>query len=357
MRDEAGLPLEGLYLHLVRSGFPVSIREYQDALAALRAGYGVGGREDLRWLCEALWARTDQEVSRLQRLFRALPRPTPEQVREWAGEPRAAEPSRPTEGGSAGGAVPRAARPAPEGMPIVEFAPAAQAGVGLPRARVPVAAGEAFIFTPRPLISLRALIVAWRRFRLTQRSGPRVELDLDATVAEKCRRGTLLEPVLLPARRNQARLMVLVDASPSMVAWRHMNALWAESLEGSQLARHGLHFFDNVPDRLCPSDTLARPVPLAEMLQAHPERPALIVSDAGAARGRLVRDRLEQTRELVERARSTWQPMAWLNPMPRARWGGSSAERIARIRGLAMFELSPDGLIHAVDYLRGKRSA
>lgn len=56
-----------------------------------------------------------------------------------------------------------------------------------------------------------------------------------------------------------------------------------------------------------------------------------------------------------EKLRPDWHPVAWLNPMPRHRWAGTTAARIAALPGLAMAELCQDGLIEAVDCLRGKR--
>jgi uncharacterized protein with von Willebrand factor type A (vWA) domain len=355
---DRAVPLEGLYLHLVRNGFPLSVRDFEDALTALRQGHGLHRRDDLRWLCEALWARTDQEVIRLERLFRAFPRPSREEIRALTGEgartgetsaTQQSERSRETPGETT-------TKPAQQG-PAIDFGTPIESGLGLPRAQIGRRADDVFIFTPRPLVSLRALIVAWRRFRLAQRFGPPVELDIEATISEQCRRGMLAEPKLIPARRNQARLAVLVDASPSMVPWRHMSQLVADSLDASQLGHAAIYFFDNTPEEdLHETDALNRPVPLATALQDHRQCALLVVSDAGAARGRIDRGaRLRQTRRFVERVRSEWFPIAWLNPMLRRRWSATTAERIAALPGIGMFELNDDGLIHAVDYLRGKR--
>jgi uncharacterized protein with von Willebrand factor type A (vWA) domain len=356
---DRAVPLEGLYLHLVRNGFPLSVRDFQDALAALRQGHGLHRRDDLRWLCQTLWARTDQEAIRLERLFRAFPRPSREQIRALTGEgTRTGETGQPQRG-EPGRELPaeRSPEPAQQG-PAIDFGAPTESGVGLPRAQVNRAADDAFIFTPRTLVSLRALIVAWRRFRVAQRCGPPVELDIEATITEQCRRGTLVEPTLLPARRNQARLAVLVDASPSMVSWRPMNQLIVDSLDASQLGHAAIYFFDNTPEEdLHETDALNRPVPLAKALQDHPHCALLVVSDAGAARGRNDRGaRLRETFRFIKKVRGEWTPIAWLNPMRRPRWSGTTAERIARLPGLGMFELNDDGLIHAVDYLRGKRS-
>ena len=41
--------------------------------------------------------------------------------------------------------------------------------------------------------------------------------------------------------------------------------------------------------------------------------------------------------------------------MPRARWKGTSAADIAKLKAVAMYPFTDDGLIQAVDFLRGKR--
>ena len=217
-RDDDPLPLQSLYLHLVRAGFALSVRDYEDALRAIRLGHGAGGRAQLLALCSALWARGDEELMRLQAVFRAFARPTPEAVRQLSGR---ADPAAPASGPAAptvGLAAPAAQseRQAAPATPRAEFVAATETGVALPSVRTDGRAQQAWLLQPRPPLALRALVIAWRRYRLAQRSGPPVELDIDATVQAQCRSGWLLQPVLVPARRNQARLLVLVDASPSM---------------------------------------------------------------------------------------------------------------------------------------------
>ncbi|MBS0150203.1 MAG: hypothetical protein JSR31_04635 [Nitrospira sp.] len=353
------LPLEGLFLHLVRNGFPLSVRDYQDAIVALRLGHGTLTRDRLRWLCETLWAHTDEERIRLARLFRDLPQPTPEAIRTMTGvrEQEVTTPASPRETAEAETMVPRNEDQEEGRAPSVEFASAAEpGGVGLPQAVVPSALRQSHILTPRPSVSLRQMIVTWRRFRLARRFGPKVQLDIDATIAEKSRRGTLVEPVLVPARRNQARLLVLFDASPSMVPWCGMGKMVADSFGRSQLGFTAIYYFNNDPeDGLFDSERLTRPKLPQDVAREHPGCALLVVGDAGAARGRTDRERVRSTRRFVQRAYDTsWWPIAWLNPMPRSRWAGNSAARIAIIPGIAMFELKEDGLVQAVDHLRGK---
>jgi uncharacterized protein with von Willebrand factor type A (vWA) domain len=351
---DSRLPLQGLYLHLLRSGFPVSVRDYQDALVALRRGYGSPTRADLHWLCTTLWARTEHEVSRLDRLFREFPWPSADDVDEALGRPAA----RVVTGGRRAS---RAARAAAEvarerDVPAIEFAVPSESGVGLPSAATPERSGEVFIFTRRPLLPLRALIIAWRRLRFAQRSGPPVELDLDATIAEQARTGMLLEPVLVPARCNQARLVVLVDQAPEMATWRHMTRPIAEALSISQLAHTAVYYFDAAPDdELFAHETLSRPVAITRLLRDHPGSSLTMVSDAGAVAGSRDRERVARVRRFVAAVRDEWSPIAWLNPLPRERWKGTSAAHIARLKTVSMYQFSDDGLIQAVDFLRGKR--
>jgi hypothetical protein len=356
MSDAETLPLEGLYLHLVRAGFALSVRDYTDALAALRRGHGVGRRDRLLWLATTLWARGDLEVSRIEALFRQFAPPSSDEVRALVGDAGAADAAwsagppaapLPESGGAGGGAAPASA-------PLLEFSAAVPGTGGLPVVRHVREPARHYVFEPRPLVSQRALTIAWRRFRRAQRSGPRTELDVDATIAERCRSGWLLEPVLVAPRRNQARLVVLVDASASMLPWRATGRLVAASLPAGLLAHTRLLYFDNDPrEGLYEHDGLTGHVALDAALRQEADCVALVVGDAGAARGRLDRERVAGTGDFLRRARGRWPAIAWLNPMPRRRWAGSSAERSARDPGCAMFEFTEDGLTRAVDVLRG----
>lgn len=350
-------PLEGLFLHLVRSGFPLSVRDYEDALAALRLGHGTLTRERLHRLCETLWAHSDEERIHLARLFRDLPRPTPEAIRAMTHTCQPEESGPPAAAGTERAKPAGESRQEPAPAPVVEFAAAAEAGgIGLPQAAIPPELLQPHVLTPRPAVGLRQMIVTWRRFRLARRSGPKVQLDIAATIAEKCRCGTLTEPVLVAERSNLARLLVLFDASPSMAPWRGTGAVVGDSLGRSQLGHAAIHYFDNDPaEGLFESARLMRPQSLRDVARQHPACALLVIGDAGAARGRSDRERIRSTRTFAELARDAgWWPIAWLNPMPRPRWAGSSAARIAAIPGIAMFEFTEDGLILAVDHLRGK---
>lgn len=348
------LPLEYLFFCLVRKGFPLTFSDYQDALRALVRSWGLLTRERLFWLLEALWARTDEERRQLHLLFRDFPFPDADEIAIWAGSDKTdkgeiVQPSQED--------VLESASTGQTKVPQIQFAAPSQAGLGLPQARVLPISGERFVLQSRPQVSLRSLIITWRRFRIASRTGPKIELDFAATISEQCRCGALVHPILIPARRNQARLVVLMDASPSMAPWRGMNRLLHESIRESHLGMGTIYYFYNVPDRFFETETLTQPVSLNSAFEQHGASTLLVISDAGAARGSHIRERIKTTCILLEGFAGYWRPIVWVNPMPHQRWKGTSAERIARFPGVAMFELTENGLTQAIDVLRGQRSA
>jgi Uncharacterized protein conserved in bacteria len=359
---EQELVLRGVFTFLVGSGFRLSVRDYQDALQALRAGYGLHRRDQLLWLCQTLWARSDDEVRLLTRLFRQFPLPTAAEVAKWTGtdgERAKSEEDQVHDATDASRTHEDEGSRADEivTVPGVQFTAHGESGLGLPRAMVRLIPSEAFIFTIRPILPLRTLIIIWRRFRLALRTGPKVELDIEATIAERSRTGVLTTPVLVPERCNQARLVVLFDVSDSMVPWEHFRKMLVASLAESQLGQAIVYYFHNVPDQVVyQSDTLTEPLTLSGALKQHPHSTLLIVSDGGAARGRRNRARFRETHQALLAMRRYWQPIAWINPMPKRRWIGSSAEEISRLPYVVMFELTEDGLTSAIDVLRGQRS-
>jgi uncharacterized protein with von Willebrand factor type A (vWA) domain len=345
--DESALL--GLFRYLVGRGFPLSVRDYEDALRALQCGYGLNHRDNLRWLCEQLWARTEDEVRHLHRVFE-----------EFAGPPSdvaAARPSSaPTVASQERGDEQKRSR-GQRRPPVVttEFVASRESGSRLPAAPGRIEAHEPFIFTPRPVISLRSLIIAWRRYRMPLRAGPPVELDIEATVEAQSRSGALTEPVRIPARRNLARLLIVFDTSPSMAAWASLIPLVTTSLGEGRLGFATMYYCDNVPRNvLYATPRLTAPRRLQDVLNEQPSCSLLMVSDAGAARGRNNGERVTQMRSFLTQVHTAWKPVAWANPMPRERWRGTSAERISRIPGVHMVELTEDGLIAAVDILRGR---
>lgn len=369
--------LLGLFRELKAHGVPVGVRDYLDGIEALRLGFGHGDRAALRDLAVALWGRSDEERRLISRWFDVLPAPDAALADAIdaslsgpdtrASDGTASNGITPPPGrGPASGAAPPVRPPPVEAeaqaaearaaMARVAFA-AAREGSGLPIPRLATTPqiSEDYVLIPQPLVSPRDLAVLWRRYRRSTRHGPRTELDLAATLRERCRRGLLCQPVCRPRRSNSARLLILADASPSMDPWRPFLATLAESLPLGRLAQAGLHYFNNLPRRqLFTTPGLARPAERDEILRRHAGAGLLLVSDAGSARGVLNRRRALQTAAFLEEARRFFPAAVWLNPMPQSRWAGTTAGLIAD-GPVRMLPLDATHLLRAIDILRGNK--
>ena len=65
-------------------------------------------------------------------------------------------------------------------------------------------------------LDLRQMRVALRRMRQLTRRGPQVELDLDETIDETCKNAGEIELVFRAPRRNDVRLLLLMDVGGTM---------------------------------------------------------------------------------------------------------------------------------------------
>ena len=80
----------------------------------------------------------------------------------------------------------------------------------------------------------------------------------------------------------------------------------------------------------------------------------LIISDAGAARRGYSPYRIEETQTFLDILFQRVRYAAWLNPMPKQRWTGTTAAEVAQM--IPMFGCNRAGLSSAIDVLRGRKS-
>jgi uncharacterized protein with von Willebrand factor type A (vWA) domain len=204
-------------------------------------------------------------------------------------------------------------------------------------------------------ITRRHMNGAWRHYRRMQRRGVPTMIDVAATVAEMARTGIFLAPVLVPRRVNFARLLILQDEGGSMVPFRRITRPLLESALQGGLARVEVAWFHDVPGAtLYRDNALNQPVAFERAVDPYREAAILIVSDGGAARGRLDPRRVTDTVNVLRLLRAVTQNIAWLNPTPRARWAGTTAGEIADAGAMPMFPLKRHGLDAAIDVLRGR---
>ncbi|MBI4671507.1 MAG: CoxE, partial [Chloroflexi bacterium] len=321
---ETDLPLLDLFDRLRNADLPLGIDEYRTLLRALQLGFGTRDEKELRRVCKILWVKSpadeaifDYHFDRLLKEWEparrvaettvettAMQEPETTQPRadrqrdagQLKAEPQVTTPP-PREQVTAPGDAGSGAQPIQEQDPekMRELHAALQARE-IPLKRF-VLAGEYFPVTAREMKQ------NWRYLRRMVREGPATELDVELTVKKIGRDGVLLEPVLLPERINRTELLLLIDQGGSMVPFHALARRLVETaVGGGRLGRAGVYYFHNVPLRhLYLNSTLSEARAVQQVI--HPLRRertvVMFFSDAGAARGGLNPERIEQTKNFL----------------------------------------------------------
>ena len=374
--------IHSLFIALRRRGFELTLDDVETLRLALRAGFGWESRQALCALLAALWAKSRQEQALLTQLFAQV---IPVDILEaWQMTPAAAEPQAPTAPTVTVQLPSRATAPT-----VVETRPPSGRSLG----NIPL---DEALLSRRPLLLLphfpltaREVAQAWRRLRRSVREGPRVELDINATIAQRSRLGLVTSAVLVPRRRNAARLLLLVDREGSMTPFHSFVAHVCEAIcHAGHLEQVQTYYFYDQPatgadrtllDRLAPGPRptldallpdlpplqrgviyndagLDCPWPVEGLLAQLTGMTAVVVcSDAGAARGQYDLERLLDTVAFLKALRLHTPHVVWLNPLPSPYWTGSTAAQLAR--HVPMFPLDRAGMHRAVQVLRGGQYA
>ncbi len=370
-----------------RLGLPIGMEEYFLLLRALRMGKGVVGREALLQLCETLWVKNERQRQVFRQYFQ-------EQIRddlraatailealEATSPPPGKEPDKPPE------VKPDAPDPEikeqknaeadkekePERVEseVEKPKPAqdAEMMLSMEEGEEEIALTEAeedkdpsilshkYVFTDTYLpLNDRQLKQNWRFLRSQSRAGLSEEIDLEATIQRVAKEGYLQDFVYLPDHRNKIRLVLMIDQQGSMIAFRKLAAKIIDTaIEGGRQQETQTLYFRNTPGDLLftrPDRTqaLTRKKLLSNWSKKYTY--VLIFSDGGAARGTLNSDRLDAIWDFLDLLKIHTRHVVWLNPVPRHRWPGATAEHIADI--VPMYQATPQGFRKAIQVLRGK---
>ncbi|HEU5373865.1 MAG TPA: hypothetical protein VFV38_00350 [Ktedonobacteraceae bacterium] len=353
------LPLLELFTRLRQAGLPLGIDEYQLCICALQHGFGRSDRAALARLCKTLWIKSGEEERLFEYQFAQIFPLDPVSEVDSSALPASSEPP------ETSALPPISTETSASSLPT--SAPELTLALGEDEAQVARAlrqtgseenferslALETDEYFP---ITRRQMKQSWRYLRRPLRQGPHVELDIAATITQVGRLGMLLEPVLAARRTNQAELVLFIDQGGSMVPFHALARRLADTARrGGRLGQAHLYYFHNWPEEYLSHDPYhLETEPLADVLQhLAPERAvALVFSDAGAARGNFHETHIDQIAHFLEQVRRQVRALAWLNPMPRDRWSGTTAGEIATL--VPMFDLSRRGLDQAINVLRGR---
>ena len=242
-------------------------------------------------------------------------------------------------------------------------------GMGGGRQAVQIASKRRFqAYRNDIVLDTRQIQVALRRLRRLVRHGRQDELDVDETIDRTGRNAGDLELVFRAPRKNQIRLVLLMDAGGSMTPHaRLVSRLFSAASKGGQWKSFQSYYFHNCVYETVWSDISMQDstsVSTADLIaEATSQSVLVMVGDAAMHPGELTErfgsiDYWHRNEtpgiEWLQRLRKAYSVNAWVNPMPERWWNASSLYLIRRI--FPMFPLTLLGLDEAVDHLRGHAS-
>ena len=213
------------------------------------------------------------------------------------------------------------------------------------------------------VLDTRAIAVALRRLRRLERKSRRWELDIDETIRQTARTDDLTV-VERPERRNQARVVLMMDSGGSMEPHTRLVEQFFSALKngGGLRELETLYFHNCVYNRVFTDlerfetkdvDDVCRGVP--------PNTHLIFVGDAWMGPYELLApygslematsdptpgvERLLQLRKAFPRA-------VWINPIPENYWHAETIAQIADI--FHMVPLTVEGIVEAVSGLLGQ---
>lgn len=346
-------PLFDLFIGLrEEAGLPLTIDEYHLLLQALKGGFGIASRDELKHICRLLWvkSKSSHQAEKFEQYFEQyFERQLQPQTRKSNRTPKETTPEE-TEDSSDAEQLQTSANPT--GSAFSSLHPIAIRGALLPE-KSPRESHYQLSVRDFP-ITERQIQQNWRYLRRPIREGALTEVDIEATVQQISQDGVFLEPVLIPNRVNQAELLLLIDVSNSMLPFDLLCGRLVDNIQGGRLGKADIYYFRNSPrDYLYFHPQRPDAKPIDELLpKLHRNKTvALIVSDGGAARGGINRERIELTATFLENLAPCVRHIAWLNPTPEERWQGTTAQAISQ--RVQMFELTPFGLKAAIRLRKG----
>jgi len=211
------------------------------------------------------------------------------------------------------------------------------------------------------ILDTRQIKVALKKLRQLRRTGTRLELDIDSSIRETCKNAGEIELVFHPERKNDIKLLLLMDAGGSMLPYaRLVNRLFSAANSINHFRDFQYYYFHNcIYDYLRTSMVAGERVATAHLLHIlDSSYKVIIVGDASMAPYELFMengiidyyDRNETAGiDWLERLAAHFRHIVWLNPTPPKYWQHPTVSAIGRV--FPMFHLSLAGLEAAIQEL------
>jgi uncharacterized protein with von Willebrand factor type A (vWA) domain len=210
-------------------------------------------------------------------------------------------------------------------------------------------------------LDIRHIQVALKKLRRLQRMGLDEELDLDETVRETCKNGGEIELIFRPPRKNNAKVLLLMDAGGSMLPYTTLiEQLFSAAHQATHFKDFQHYYFHNcIYEQIYTDMGMNKKIStttVCHILEA--EYKVILVGDAYMAPEELLEpggaiyyyhNNDTPGIEWLRRIQAHFRSCIWLNPLPERQWDRPS---IALIRAIfPMYELTLEGLERGVRHL------
>ncbi|NJM47322.1 MAG: VWA domain-containing protein [Alkalinema sp. RU_4_3] len=282
-----------LFLRVRRQeyGFRLGIGEYRSALDAVEQGF-VPDEAALLEMVQALWCSSRHQQEKVERAWEAQVKALQQDKKLGREDLGLASGGKTSEGDRSDNTksnepIDLSSSPGPIEL---ERPPVDLSTVPVQAPRSTFDEDESLQLSRYYPVSRRSMIYGWRMLRRIVADGARVVLDMPGTIAARTERGYYLGPVYQRRRRNDARLVLLLDQNGSMMPFhRFTRDLVETAQQESRLAEENIQvfYFHNVPGESLYRDLyLTEPVEFQDLLAScDGDTAVLVVSDAGAAEG------------------------------------------------------------------------
>ncbi|MEM6320545.1 MAG: hypothetical protein AAF960_22945 [Bacteroidota bacterium] len=187
-------------------------------------------------------------------------------------------------------------------------------------------------------VTRREMVKTWQYLRRKEAGGQQGAMDIPKTIRKVVQEGLFLTPVYQKSSVNRKdTLIIFADVRGSMMPLHSLTRRLIQTArgEGGHTTAEAYYFQDYPSTMVYQEDDLSRPIPLKTALRSTNRQAttAIIISDAGASRGGVSKERrrarYNNVAPFLDMLNNCTAQTLWLNPMPRHRWVGTSAEWIA----------------------------
>ena len=210
-------------------------------------------------------------------------------------------------------------------------------------------------------LDIRQIQVALKKLRHLQRLGAEEELDLEATIDQTCRNGGEIELIFCPPRKNNAKVLLLMDAGGSMMPYTTLvEGLFSAAHKATHFRDFQYYYFHNcIYEQLYSDMRMNKKVSTSSLLHTlDADYKVILVGDAYMAPeelidpgGALYYSHHNDTPGMtwLRRIQEHFRACIWLNPLPTGQWNRTTIHLVRQV--FPMYELTLDGLERGIKQL------